>query len=62
MHSKSGNFFSVSKQFHILAGVESHPFMNTQILIFFLNNIEGILNQNVSFVITYLLNKLRAPQ
>ena len=56
VHSKSRDFFSVSKQFYILAEVESPPFVNAQILIFFINNIEGTLNQKVLFVITYLLN------
>ena len=56
LHSKSRDFFSVSKQFYILAEVESPPFINAQILIFFINNIEGTLNQKVLFVITYFLN------
>ena len=60
-HSKSSDFFSVSKQFYILAKVEAHPFINIQILNFFIYTIEGTLNQNVYFVITYLLNLLRAP-
>ena len=52
-HTKSCNFFSVYKQFYILAEVEAHPFKNTQILYFFIINIEGTMNQNVSIVITY---------
>ena len=62
VHSKSSDFFSVSKQFYILVKVESHPFINIQILNFFIYIIEGTLNQNVYFVIIYLLNLLRAPQ
>ena len=46
-HSKSSDFFSVSEQFYILVEVESHPFINIQNLNFFINNIEGTLNQNV---------------
>ena len=61
-HSKSSDFFSVSEQFYILVEVESHPFINIQILNFFIYIIEGTLNQNVYFVIIYLLNLLRAPQ
>ena len=47
LHSKSSDFFSVSEQFYILVEVESHPFINIQNLNFFINNIEGTLNQNV---------------
>ena len=47
LHSKSPNFFSVSEQFYISVEVESHPFINIQILNFFIYIIEGTLNQNV---------------
>ena len=47
LHSKSSDFFSVSEQFYILVEVESHPFINIQILNFFIYIIEGTLNQNV---------------
>ena len=47
VHSKSSDFFSVSEQFYILVEVESHPFINIQILNFFIYIIEGTLNQNV---------------
>ena len=47
LHSKSSDFFSVIKQFYILVKVESHPFINIQILNFFIYIIEETLYQNV---------------